>query len=215
MVQFPNSSDNNAQQAEQTKNTNNTQEIAPEKYTAQADTQINHEEQAFEIEDYVPENLEEEYIQAKQVISQKPNITIIPQDTKLKSLFMEAKKQAFSNNPQRAMSIFKEAFDRAEELRDNETQSRICLEIGKIYDDNDFVVQALNSYNKSLQYTTDTNVKSKAHFSIAQIYDDINQVGAALDHYITSISYAGKTDDLIGQSDSLTRVGNIFTDKYD
>ena len=27
-----------------------------------------------------------------------------------------------------------------------------------------FVVQALNSYNKSLQYTTDTNVKSKAHF---------------------------------------------------
>lgn len=215
LVQFPNSSDNNAQHAEQTKNTNTTQEIAPEQYTAQADTQINQEEHAFEIADYIPENLEEEYIQAKQVISQKPNITIIPQDTKLKSLFMEAKKQAFSNNPQRAMSIFKEAFDRAEELRDNETQSRICLEIGKIYDDNDFVVQALNSYNKSLQYTTDTNVKSKAHFSIAQIYDDINQVGAALDHYITSISYAGKTDDLIGQSDSLTRVGNIFTDKYD
>ena len=50
---------------------------------------------------------------------------------------------------------------------------------------------------------------------MAQIYDDVNQVGAALDHYITSISYAGKSDDLIGQSDSLTRVGNIFTDKYD
>jgi len=171
--------------------------------------------QLSEIEDYVPQSLEEEFAQAKGAIANKPNITIIPQDTRLKSLFMEAKKQAFSNNPQRAMQIFKEAFNRAEELRDNETQSRICLEVGKIYDDNDFVVQALNSYHKSLEYTTDTNVKSKAHYSIAQIYDDVNQIGAALDHYITSISYAGKADDLIGQSDSLTKVANIYTDKYD
>ncbi|MCQ2738884.1 MAG: hypothetical protein MJ237_01510 [bacterium] len=163
----------------------------------------------------IPITLEEEFEHAKQVISHKPNITVVPQDTRLKSLFLEAKKQAFSNNPQKAMSIFKEAFSRAEEIKDTETQSRICLEIGKIYDDNDFVVQALNSYNKSLQYTTDTDVKSKAHFSIAQIYDDVNQVSAALDHYITSISYAGKTDDLIGQSDSLTRVANIYADKYD
>ncbi len=172
-------------------------------------------EPVAEIEEYEPETLETEFVQAQEKIATKPNITIIPQDTRLKSLFMEAKKQAFSNNPQKAMAMFKEAFNRAGEIKDNETQSRICLEIGKIYDDNDFVVQALNSYNKSLKYTTDTNVKSKAHYSMAQIYDDVNQVGPALEHYITSISYAGKTDDLIGQSDSLTRVANIFTDKYD
>ena len=193
---------------------------APQQQTEQAPApepepvvQEAHEE-IIEIE---PEelNLEEEFIQAKQTISKKQNITIIPQDTKLKSLFVEAKKQAFSNNPQRAMQMFKEAFARASELNDNETQSRICLEIGKIYDDNDHFVQALNSYNKSLQYTTDVNVKSRAHFSMAQIYDDVNEVGPALNHYMTSISYAGKSDDLIGQSDSLTRMANIFTDKYD
>ncbi len=182
------------------------------------ETEIKEEqqqEQSAEIEEYEPGTLETEFAQAKEKIATKPNITIIPQDTRLKSLFMEAKKHAFSNNPQKAMAMFKEAFNRADEIKDSETQSRICLEIGKIYDDNDFVVQALNSYNKSLQYTTDTNVKSKAHYSMAQIYDDVNQVGPALEHYITSISYAGKTDDLIGQSDSLTRVANIFTDKYD
>lgn len=193
---------------------------APQQQTEQAPApepepvvQEAHEE-IIEIE---PEelNLEEEFIHAKQTISKKPNITIIPQDTKLKSLFVEAKKQAFSNNPQTAMQMFKEAFARASELNDNETQSRICLEIGKIYDDNDHFVQALNSYNKSLQYTTDVNVKSRAHFSMAQIYDDVNEVGPALNHYMTSISYAGKSDDLIGQSDSLTRMANIFTDKYD
>lgn len=178
---------------------------------------ITKEETSSEVIEIEPEELtlEEEFVQAKETISKKPNITIIPQDTKLKSLFVEAKKQAFSNNPQRAMQIFKEAFTRAQELKDNETQSRICLEIGKIYDDNDHYVQALNSYNKSLQYTTDVNVKSRAHFSMAQIYDDINEVEPALNHYMTSISYAGKSDDLIGQSDSLTRMANIFTDKYD
>ena len=162
-----------------------------------------------------PLTLEEEFTQAQQTISQKPNITIVPQDTRLKSLFVEAKKHAFNNNPQRAMAMFKEAFNRAAEINDNETQSRICLEIGKIYDDNDHFVQALNSYNKSLQYTTDVNVKSRAHFSMAQIYDDVNQIEPALKHYFTSISYAGKSDDLIGQSDSLTKMANILTDKYD
>ena len=159
--------------------------------------------------------LEEEFSQAQKTISQKPNITIIPQDTRLKSLFVEAKKHAFNNNPQKAMAIFREAFSRASELNDNETQSRICLEIGKIYDDNDHFVQALNSYNKSLQYTTDVNVKSRAHYSMAQIYDDVNQIEPAMKHYMTSISYAGKSDDLIGQSDSLTKMANILTDKYD
>lgn len=198
-------------------------EEKPQQSAEPAVQSVVQQEAPVEIEEYQPSiepeeeelTLEEEFTKAQETISKKPNITIIPQDTKLKSLFVEAKKQAFSNNPQKAMQMFKEAFNRAEELKDTETQSRICLEIGKIYDDNDHIVQALNSYNRSLKYTTDVNVKSRAHFSMAQIYDDVNEIGPALDHYFTSVSYAGKSDDLIGQSDSLTRMGNIFTDKYD
>ena len=209
LVKFPD-------ETEKTQEPEQKQEETVQQQTEQPQEQSHIEiqpEQGIEIE---PEELtlEEEYTQAKEAISQKPNITIIPQDTRLKSLFVEAKKHAFNNNPQRAMAIFKEAFSRAEEINDNETQSRICLEIGKIYDDNDHFVQALNSYNKSLQYTTDVNVKSRAHFSMAQIYDDVNQIEPALNHYFTSISYAGKSDDIIGQSDSLTRMANILTDKY-
>ena len=213
LVKFPDQQEKKA--APQQPQQQHEEQAVPQAETVQpAPIQEDPQNEVLEIE---PEelSLEEEFTQAKATISKKPNITIIPQDTRLKSLFVEAKKQAFSNNPQRAMQIFKEAFTRASELKDTETQSRICLEIGKIYDDNDHFVQALNSYNKSLQYTTDVNVKSRAHFSMAQIYDDVNEVGPALDHYLTSISYAGKSDDLIGQSDSLTKMANIFTDKYD
>ena len=213
LVKFPDQQEKKA--APQQPQQQQEEQAVPQAETVQpAPIQEDPQNEVLEIE---PEelSLEEEFTQAKATISKKPNITIIPQDTRLKSLFVEAKKQAFANNPQRAMQIFKEAFTRASELKDTETQSRICLEIGKIYDDNDHFVQALNSYNKSLQYTTDVNVKSRAHFSMAQIYDDVNEVGPALDHYLTSISYAGKSDDLIGQSDSLTKMANIFTDKYD
>lgn len=220
LVKFPDQEERTQKQAEQNIETstdsvqnNESQAVANEENYAQQNIEQT-QQSGIEIE---PEELtlEEEFIQAKKTISHKPNITIIPQDTKLKSLFVEAKKHAFANNPQKAMAIFKEAFNRAEALKDTETQSRICLEIGKIYDDNDHFVQALSSYNKSLQYTTDVNVKSRAHYSMAQIYDDVNQTGPALNHYLTSISYAGKSDDLIGQSDSLTKMANIFADKYD
>ena len=211
LVKFPDSENNQNPEPKQ----ESVQQIdqVTEESNPSLDESLTIKEEGIDIE---PEELtiEEEFNQAKEIISQKPNITIVPQDTRLKSLFVEAKKYAFGNNPQKAMKIFKEAFNRASEINDRETQSRICLEIGKIYDDNDHFVQALNSYNKSLEYTTDVNVKSRAHYSMAQIYDDVNQIEPALNHYFTSISYAGKTDDLIGQSDSLTKMANILTDKY-
>ena len=216
-VQFScNKNEENAQNSDENVNSEKEENVVQTERQEVKDVpvqNINERQENGQIE-ILPENFDDEFEVAQKQISKKPNITIIPQDTRLRSLFVEAKKQAFSNNPQKAMAIFKEAFTRAGELKDSETQSRICLEIGKIYDDNDFVVQALNSYNKSLQYTTDTNVKSRAHYSMAQIYDDVNQVEPALEHYFTSVSYAGKSDDLIGQSDSLTRIANIFTDKY-
>lgn len=151
----------------------------------------------------------------QKTFTKKPHITVIPQDTRLKSLFIEAKKHAYEDNPKMAMQIFKEAFYRAEELKDYETQSRICLEVGKIYDDNDYYVQALNSYRNSLNYTTDNTVRTQAHLSMAKIYDDVNQVEPAIDHYLVSVSYAGETDDIVTQSTSLAKIGNLLTDKYD
>lgn len=163
-----------------------------------------------------------EYVQPQPVVQQpvvkpkkKPEVTIIPEDTELKSLFIQAKKHMFAHNPAKAMDIFHRALLRAQQINDGETQSKICLEMGKIYDDNNYVVQALNSYNRSLKSTTDNNLKTKAHYSMAQIYDEVNQIEPALNHYLTSVSYAGENDDLITQSTSLTKIANIFTDKLD
>ena len=110
LVKFPNQEENKTQE---------TEEIQPEVSQQETNIQpeVSHVSEVQKVQEVEQDdlNLEEEFSQAEQVISQKPNITIIPQDTRLKSLFVEAKKQAFSNNPQKAMAIFKEAFS-AEEL---------------------------------------------------------------------------------------------------
>ena len=138
----------------------------------------------------------------------------IPQDEKLKSLFIKAKKFSCINDFSKAMELFKEALDRAIEISDSDTESKILFEIGKIYDKNDYLAQALTSYNKSLTVSGDFNIKTKAHYSMAQIYDDVAQFESAINHYMSSISYAGETENLTAQSTSLVKIGNIYADGY-
>ncbi|MBR5554498.1 hypothetical protein IKU74_00635 [bacterium] len=139
----------------------------------------------------------------------------IPQDKELKSLFLQSKKLAYAHEPQKAIKTFQKALVRANEVGDTETGAKIYFEVGKIYDDYDYLPQALKSYNQSINQTTDYNVKTKAHYSMAQIYDDANQVKPALDHYYSSVAYGGEGENLAAQSTSLAKMGKIYTDMYE
>ncbi len=142
-------------------------------------------------------------------------VAIVPQDKELKSLFIQSKKLAYAHKPERAIETFHKAMQRADEVGDVETKSKIYYEVGRIYDDHSLFAEALKSYNQSIKNTTDNNVKTKAHYSMAQIYDDVNQIKPALDHYYHSVAFAGEADNLAAQSTSLTKMGNIYTDMYD
>lgn len=148
-------------------------------------------------------------------VARQTQSTKIPQDKQLKSLFIQAKKYAYAKDPEKAIKAFEQALNRAMEIDDTETSGKIYYEVGKIYDDHDYLAQALKSYNQAAKLSKDENVKTKAHYSMAQIYDDVNQITPALDHYITTVSYAGEAENLPAQSASLTKIGNIYTDMYD
>lgn len=149
-------------------------------------------------------------------VSEEPQQkSLIPQDAELKKLFIQAKKLSYANKPKEAIAAFKNALDRAEAVGDLETQSKIYLEVGKIYDDHDYLAQALKSYNESVQKTTDSNVKTRAHYSMAEIYNDVSKIEPALDHYFSTVSFAGECENLSVQSTSLAKIGNIYTDMYE
>ena len=138
----------------------------------------------------------------------------IPQDSELKSLFLQSKRLAYAHEPKKALETFEKALERANEVGDAETKSKIYYEIGKIYDDIEYPAQALKSYHKSLD-TTDMNIKTKAHYSMAQIYDEVNQIEPALEHYFVSVGYGGESDNIAAQSTSLAKMGNIYSDMYE
>ncbi len=77
----------------------------------------------------VPEPVEQEIKTNAKVVS------LIPQDKELKSLFIQSKKLAYANEPEKAIAAFEKALNRANEVGDNETKSKIFYEVGKIYDD--------------------------------------------------------------------------------
>ena len=139
----------------------------------------------------------------------------VPQDKELKTLFIQSKKLASADDPQKAIESFEKALNRATEVGDKETKSKIYYEIGKIYDDYDYPAQALKSFHESIQNTSDNNIKTRAHYSMAQIYDEVNQIEPALDHYYVSVAYGGESDNLAAQSTSMAKMGNIFSDMYD
>lgn len=163
----------------------------------------------------IPEQIQENPNVIPISVAGQTKSTKIPQDKQLKSLFIQAKKYAYANDPENAIKSFEKALTRAMEIDDTETSGKIYYEVGKIYDDHDYLAQALKSYNQSIKLTTDENVKTKAHYSMAQIYDDVNQITPALEHYVTTVSFAGEAENLPAQSASLTKIGNIYTDMYD
>lgn len=150
----------------------------------------------------------------KEVVTQNSTV-YIPADNELRGLFLKAKKLSYAGKVKEAMSVFKKALYRAQEISDQKSQSMVRYEIGQIFDKNDYLAQALTSYNKSIELSDDDNLKTKAHYSMGQIYDDVAQSEPAINHYMTAISYAGEADNLVAQSTSLTKIANIFADKYD
>ena len=140
---------------------------------------------------------------------------LIPQDKELKSSFLKAKKLTYANEPKKAIETYQQALVRANEIGDTETESKIFFEIGKIYQKHQYYSQALKSFNMSSKSTQDNNIKTKSHYSMAEIYDDVNQITPALDHYFATVSFAGEAENLVAQSTSMAKIGNIYTDMYE
>ena len=169
----------------------------------------------------LPENVTEMEVssgvveETQELATESQTKVYIPEDKELKSMFLQSKKLAYAKEPEKAIANFKKALERAEEIGDTETGAKIYYEVGKIYDEHNFYPQALKSYNKSLENTTDNNVKTKAHYYMGKIYDDVNQIKPALDHYYCSVAWGGESENLAAQTTSLTKMGNIYTDMYE
>jgi tetratricopeptide (TPR) repeat protein len=139
----------------------------------------------------------------------------IPDDPQLKRLFIQAKKYAAIDNKEKALYSFQNTMDYAEEIGDVQTGALIHYEEGKLYDEFNQLDDALYNYDRASKLSTNNNVKAKANLAMGKIYDDYVNFEPALDHYCAAVSYAGEADNLKLQTQALSNLAQLHTNRYD
>ncbi len=143
------------------------------------------------------------------------NTIYVPDDPQLKRMFIQAKKYAAIDNKERALYSFQNTMDYAEEIGDFQTSAMIHYEEGRLYDDFNQLEDALYNYNQAAFLSDDNNIKAKAHLSMGRIYDDYVKFEPAVEHYGAAVSFAGEADNLKLQTQALSDLAQIHSERYD
>lgn len=164
-----------------------------------------------------PENIQEdiiEIVEAKPVQKSK-NGVFVPEDAQLKRMFLQAKKYAAINENEKALYSFQNAMSYSDEIGDIQTSAIIHYEEGRLYDSFNDVEDALYNYNQAAKQSSDNNIKAKAHLSMGKIYDDYVNFKPAVEHFCAAVSFAGEADNLKLQTQALSDLAKVHTDRYD
>ncbi|MDD3238362.1 MAG: hypothetical protein PHV37_09740 [Candidatus Gastranaerophilales bacterium] len=159
-----------------------------------------------------PQKVQEENVIA---FPQKNSDIYIPEDKQLRKMFIQAKKYSSIDQDEKALDAFSQTLNYAEQAGDKQAQGMVYYEVAKIYDRNDYLPDAIKSYDKALENTESNNIKARSHISMAKIYDDVVQFEPAVDHYYAAISYAGESENIPLQTKALTNLADMFSNRYD
>lgn len=139
----------------------------------------------------------------------------IPKDTKLKSLFTQAKILGNAKDYQNALNFYEDALNYAQEIKDNQIKPIIYYEVAKVYDKTDNTNLAIEYYANAINLSNDNNnIKALSHMALGKIYDDSSLIDTSLNHYIAACSYGGEIDNIKLQSFALYDIGKIYASRY-
>lgn len=163
------------------------------------------------------------HISANEIVEQKPAEVqsqiqkgiYVPENSRLKSMFIQAKKYAEIDNKEKALYSFQNVLDYAEEIGDNQTAAMVHYEQGRLFDEFNLIDDALFNYDRAAKQSRDNNIKARAHLSMGKIYDDYVKFEPAVDHYCAAVSFAGEADNLKLQTQALSDLTQIHTSRYD
>lgn len=154
-------------------------------------------------------------IQTEEPVQKASNGVYIPENENIRKAFIQGKKFAAINEPQKALNAFKTALEEAISTGDTNAEGMVCFEMGQIYDKNDNLEDALKYYHQAHKASNDNNLKVKALYSMASIYNDVVYFEPAMEHYFAAISYAGETENLNAQTKALSDIADMYAERYD
>lgn len=139
----------------------------------------------------------------------------VPNDEKMKNLFINAKKSISTKDTKNALISLKKALNYAQETDDTRMQSMIYFETADLYNKNGHYTQALKGYKIAADLATDENLIAKSYMKTGKIYDEAGLIEPARNHWISAIGYAGESENIPLQVKALGNLANIQSEFYD
>ncbi|MBE7705774.1 MAG: hypothetical protein E7Z91_00810 [Cyanobacteria bacterium SIG30] len=175
------------------------------------------EEQEKPKEDVVEKNVEnniDKKTENKAILAFKQSHEYYKNATpELKNTFAKAKKIS-KQNPADALKYYENALKMTDSEENIAFKGAIHFERGKIFDEYDYIPNALNEYKEATN-SPDENLKSRAHLKIAKIYDENVEYEPALNHYHQAIAYFGEANNPKGQTIAIKELSGMFAQRYD
>lgn len=138
----------------------------------------------------------------------------VPQDRKMKNLFIRAKKSAGSEDKISALIALKQALNYAEKTDDIKMQSMLYFETADLYNKNGDYSKALKGYKIAADMSEDGNLIAKSYMKTGKIYDKAGLVESAQKHWVSAIGYAGEADNIKLQVKALTNLAETEGELY-
>lgn len=156
-----------------------------------------------------------EAVSDKQQQIEKTTRNYIPNDEKMKNLFIKAKKNINTKDTKNALISLKKALNYAQETDDTRMQSMIYFETADLYNKNGHYTQALKGYKIAADLATDENLIAKSYMKTGKIYDEAGLIEPARNHWFSAIGYAGESENIPLQVKALGNLANIQSEFYD
>jgi len=152
-------------------------------------------------------------VEAKAAEKSKRNY--VPEDEKMRALFVNAKHSVKEKDTKTALISLKRALNYAEETEDVQMQSMIYYETADLYNKNGHYAQALKGYKIAADLTSDENLIATSYMKTGKIYDDAGLIEPAKKHWLSAIGYAGESDNLPIQVKALNHLAKVQSEIYD
>ncbi|MCR5261226.1 MAG: hypothetical protein K6C94_05255 [Candidatus Gastranaerophilales bacterium] len=139
----------------------------------------------------------------------------VPEDEKMRALFVHAKHSVREKDTKTALISLKRALNYAVETEDVQMQSMIYFETADLYNKNGHYAQALKGYKIAADMTQDENLIATSYMKTGKIYDEAGLIEPAKKHWLSAIGYAGESDNLPIQVKALNHLAKVQSEIYD
>lgn len=134
----------------------------------------------------------------------------------IKVLLLKGQNEYYNSDYEEAISLYYQALDQAEQLRDSALLAKVNLNLGMVYDELEDYTESISFFQKAIEISkaiNDSSIIAKTYQNIAISYQNKNELDKALEYNEKANQIAVVRHDTTMIIDVINNFGTIFYDQ--